>query len=156
MNKILISYFSASGVTKNVAEKISSIVNGDLFEIEPVNKYTSADLDWTNKQSRSSIEMKDKSSRPEIKEKVNNINDYDTVLIGFPVWWYTAPTIINTFIEENNLENKKVYIFVTSGGSGVDESFNDLKSTYPNIDFVSGKRLAGNVSENDISSWIAM
>ncbi len=156
MNKILISYFSASGVTKNVAEKISSIVNGDLFEIEPVNKYTSADLDWTNKQSRSSIEMNDKSSRPEIKEKVNNINDYDTVLIGFPVWWYTAPTIINTFIEENNLENKKVYIFVTSGGSGVDESFNDLKSTYPNIDFVSGKRLAGNVSENDISSWIAM
>ena len=156
MNKILISYFSASGVTKSVAEKISSIVNGDLFEIEPVTKYTSADLDWTNKQSRSSIEMNDKSSRPEIKNKVNNINDYDTVLIGFPVWWYTAPTIINTFIEENNLENKKVYVFVTSGGSGVDGSFNDLKNTYPNINFVSGKRLSGNVSENDITSWIAM
>ena len=156
MSKILISYFSASGVTKSVAEKVSSIVNGDLFEIEPVNKYTSADLDWTNKQSRSSIEMNDKSSRPEVKEKASNINDYDTVLIGFPVWWYTAPTIINTFIEENNLENKKVYIFVTSGGSGVDGSFNDLKSTYPNINFVSGKRFSGNVSENDISSWIGI
>lgn len=156
MSKILISYFSASGVTKNVAEKISSIVNGDLFEIEPVNKYTSADLDWTNKQSRSSIEMNDKSSRPKIKDKVGNINDYDTVLIGFPVWWYTAPTIINTFIEENNLENKKVYIFATSGGSGVDGSLNDLKSAYPNINFVSGKRLSSNVSENDITNWIAM
>ena len=156
MSKILISYFSASGVTKSVAERISSIVNGDLFEIEPVNKYTNADLDWTNKQSRSSIEMNDKSSRPEVKNKVDNVDDYDTVLIGFPVWWYTAPTIINTFIEENNLENKKVYVFVTSGGSGVDESLNDLKSTYPNINFVSGKRLSSNVSETDITSWIEM
>ena len=156
MSKILISYFSASGVTKSVAERISSIVNGDLFEIEPVNKYTSADLDWTNKQSRSSIEMNDKSSRPEVKNKVDNVDDYDTVLIGFPVWWYTAPTIINTFIEENNLENKKVYVFVTSGGSGVDGSLNDLKSTYPNINFVSGKRLSSNVSETDITSWIGM
>ena len=156
MSKILISYFSASGVTKSVAERISSIVNGDLFEIEPVNKYTSADLDWTNKQSRSSIEMNDKSSRPEVKNKVDNVDDYDTVLIGFPVWWYTAPTIINTFIEENNLENKKVYVFVTSGGSGVDGSLNDLKSTYPNINFVSGKRLSSNVSETDITSWIEM
>ena len=156
MSKILISYFSASGVTKSVAERISSIVNGDLFEIEPVNKYTSADLDWTNKQSRLSIEMNDKSSRPEVKNKVDNVDAYDTVLIGFPVWWYTAPTIINTFIEENNLENKKVYVFVTSGGSGVDESLNDLKSTYPNINFVSGKRLSSNVSETDITSWIEM
>ena len=156
MSKILISYFSASGVTKSVAERISSIVNGDLFEIEPVNKYTSADLDWTNKQSRSSIEMNDKSSRPEVKNKVDNVDDYDTVLIGFPVWWYTAPTIINTFIEENNLENKKVYVFVTSGGSGVDGSLNDLKSTYPNINFVSGKRLSSNVFETDITSWIEM
>lgn len=156
MSKILISYFSASGVTKSVAERISSVVNGDLFEIEPVTKYTSADLDWTNKQSRSSIEMNDKSSRPEVKNKVDNIDDYDTVLIGFPVWWYTAPTIINTFIEENNLENKKVYVFVTSGGSGVDGSLNDLKSTYPNINFVSGKRLSSNVSETDITSWIEM
>lgn len=156
MSKILISYFSASGVTKSVAEKIASIVNGDLFEIEPACKYTSADLDWTNKQSRSSIEMNDKSSRPEVKEKVSNIDDYDTILIGFPVWWYTAPTIINTFIEENNLENKNVYIFVTSGGSGVDGSFNDLKIKYPNINFVSGKRLNNNVSENDITSWIVM
>ncbi len=156
MSKILVSYFSASGITKSVAEKIASILSSDLFEIEPIHKYTSADLDWTNKQSRSSIEMNDKSSRPEVKDKVSNIEDYDTILIGFPVWWYTAPTIINTFIEENNLENKKIYIFVTSGGSGVDGSLNDLKIKYPNINFVSGKRLSNNISDNDITSWITM
>ena len=100
MSKILVSYFSASGVTKSVAEKIANAVNGDLFEIEPVQKYTLEDLDWTNKQSRSSIEMNNKSSRPQIVNKVPNIVDYDTVILGFPVWWYTAPTIINTFIEE--------------------------------------------------------
>ena len=99
MSKILVSYFSASGVTKKIAEIIKDYTLGDLFEIEPVTKYTSEDLDWTNKQSRSTIEMENKSFRPPIKNKVTNINDYDTVIIGFPVWWYTAPTIINTFIE---------------------------------------------------------
>ena len=117
MRKVLVSYFSASGVTKRVAEKIAKAINGDLFEIEPTQKYTSEDLDWTNKQSRSSIEMQDKTFRPQILNKVSNIIEYDTVVLGFPVWWYTAPTIINTFIEENNLKEKNIYIFVTSGGS---------------------------------------
>lgn len=99
MSKILVSYFSASGVTKSVAEKIANAINGDLFEIEPAQKYTLEDLDWTNKQSRSSIEMQDKTFRPQILNKVSNITEYDTVVLGFPVWWYTAPTIINTFIE---------------------------------------------------------
>ncbi len=156
MNKILISYFSASGTTKKVAEKIASITGGDLFEIEPTNKYTDADLNWNDSSSRSSIEMKDSTSRPEIKNKVSNLNDYDTVLIGFPIWWDLAPTIINTFIEENNLENKKVYVFATSGGSSVNNSFNTLKNTYNNINFISDKRLSSNVSENDITSWIEM
>lgn len=111
MSKILVSYFSASGVTKKIAEKITNAVSGDLFEIEPVEKYTPEDLDWTNKQSRSSVEMNDKSFRPAVLNKVSNISEYDTIVIGFPVWWYTAPTIINTFIEENNLEGKKHLCF---------------------------------------------
>lgn len=154
MTKILVSYFSASGVTKEVAEKIATAVEGDLFEVEPVNKYTNADLDWTNKQSRSTIEMNDKSFRPPIKSKVSNIDDYNTVIIGFPVWWYTAPTIINTFIEENNLDNKNVYVFVTSGGSGSDGSFNDLKNTYTNINFISSRRFRGNEADEEYISWI--
>ena len=154
MNKILVSYFSASGVTKNVAEKLKSMLNADIFEIEPVNPYTNADLDWTNKQSRSSIEMNDLTYRPEVKNKVSNINEYDTVLIGFPVWWDLAPTIINTFIEENSLENKKVYVFATSGGSSVTGSFNALKNDYPNINFIDGKRLSSNIEKDEILNWI--
>ena len=154
MSKILVSVFSASGITKKVAGKIAEYTGGDLFEIEPVNKYTNEDLDWTNKQSRSSVEMNNLSSRPEIKNKVTNLSDYDTVLLGFPVWWDLAPTIINTFIEENNLENKKIYVFATSGGSSVNNSFNTLKNTYSNLNFISAKRLTSNVSENDLASWI--
>ena len=147
MSKVLVSYFSASGVTKRVAEKVATAINGDLFEIEPVDKYTNADLDWTNKQSRSTIEMRDKTFRPPIKSRVQNINDYDLVILGFPVWWYTAPTIINTFIEENDLVGKDIYVFVTSGSSGSEKSFNDLKNTYTNIDFISDRRFRGNESE---------
>ena len=154
MNKVLVSYFSASGVTKNVAEKLKSMLNADIFEIEPVNPYTNADLDWTNKQSRSSIEMNDLTYRPEVKNKVSNMSEYDTVLIGFPVWWDLSPTIINTFIEENNLENKKVYVFATSGGSSVTGSFNALKNDYPNINFIDGKRLSSNIEKDEILNWI--
>ena len=156
MSKILVSFFSASGVTKGVANKIAEYTGGDLFEIEPVNKYTNEDLDWTNKQSRSSREMNDITSRPEVKNKVSNLSDYDTVLIGFPIWWDLAPTIINTFIEENNLENKKIYVFATSGGSSVINSFNTLKNTYRNLNFISAKRLSSNVSDSDIINWIEM
>lgn len=154
MSKILVSYFSASGVTKNVAEKIAKAINGSLFEIEPTQKYTSEDLDWTNKQSRSSIEMNNKSFRPQILKRVPNIEGYDTVILGFPVWWYTAPTIINTFIEENNLEGKNIYIFVTSGGSGSERSFKDLKNTYSNLNFISSERFTGRESDEDYINWI--
>ena len=154
MNKILVSYFSATGITKNIASIIASTIGGDLFEIEPINKYTKEDLDWRNNQSRSSIEMNDKEFRPPIKNKISNINAYNTIILGFPVWWYTAPTIVNTFIEENNLENKKVYIFVTSGSSSVDSSFNDLKNRYQNINIIKGKRFIGNESTEDILDFI--
>ena len=154
MSKVLVSYFSASGVTKRVAEKVATAINGDLFEIEPVDKYTNADLDWTNKQSRSTIEMRDKTFRPPIKNRVQNINDYDLVILGFPVWWYTAPTIINTFIEENDLVGKDIYVFVTSGSSGSEKSFNDLKNAYKNINFVGDRRFKGNEKEEDYRDWL--
>ena len=152
--KVLVSYFSASGVTKEVANKINNIIHGDLFEIEPSIKYTKEDLDWMDKNSRSSLEMSDLNSRPSIKNKIENINLYDKVIIGFPVWWYTAPTIINTFIEENNLMGKEVCIFVTSGGSGVSKSLDDLKKKYPNINFVSGRRFSTNITKEEIIDWL--
>lgn len=155
MNKNLVCYFSATGTTKEVAEKIASIINADLFAIEPVNKYTSEDLDWTNKQSRSSIEMVDETSRPAIKNIVANITEYQNVVIGLPVWWYKEPAIIDTFIEENNLSNKQVYVYVTSGGSTVDGSLESLRQKYPNINFVSGKRLGMNIEEQAILDWFA-
>lgn len=154
MSKILVSYFSASGVTKGVAENIAEIVDGDLFEIEPVKKYTNADLNWMDKNSRSTVEMNDKSFRPPVKNKVENLSDYDKIIIGFPVWWYTAPTIINTFIEENDLTGKEIYVFCTSGGSGVEDSFNDLKNAYSNLNFISAKRLKKNIEKDEISNWI--
>ena len=154
MSKILVSYFSASGTTEKVALKIAKAIEGDVFKIDPVQEYTEWDLDWTDKQSRSSKEMKDKSSRPAIKEKVSNLDNYDIVVIGFPVWWFTAPTIINTFIEENNLEGKPVYIFVTSGVNSVDRSLKDLQKTYPNITFISGKRFSGAFYPKEVYKWI--
>ena len=154
MNKALVSYFSATGNTKAVAEKIAASLHGDLFEIEPVTKYTNDDLDWTNESSRSSIEMMNNSSRPDIVQKVANIEEYDTVYIGFPVWWDVAPRIINTFIEENDLTGKKIYVFVTSGSSSEVSSFNNLKETYPNLNFVSAKRFIGNERDDDYKSCI--
>ena len=131
MKKTLIAYFSATGTTKRAAEKLAKEFNADLFEIEPAQPYTAADLDWQDKQSRSTLEMKDKSSRPAIKNHCDHIADYDTVWIGFPVWWYTAPTIINTFIEAHNLSGKVLCVFATSGGSDVKGSAADLKKAYP-------------------------
>jgi flavodoxin len=129
--KTLVAFFSATGTTKAAAQRLAKEKGADLFEIAPAVPYTSADLDWHDKQSRSSKEMKDKSSRPAIKNTCANIADYDTVWIGFPVWWYTAPTIINTFIEAHNLSGKVICVFATSGGSGVKGSASDLKKAYP-------------------------
>lgn len=131
MSKTLVAYFSATGTTKAAAQQLAKEKNADLFEIAPEVAYTAADLDWRDKQSRSTIEMKDRSSRPAIKGTCANIADYDTVWIGFPVWWYTAPTIINTFIEAHDLSGKVLNVFATSGGSGVEGSAKDLRKAYP-------------------------
>ena len=129
--KTLVVYFSATGTTKAAAQRLAKECNADLYEITPEQPYTSADLNWRDKTSRSTLEMKDKSSRPAIKGRCENIADYDTVWIGFPVWWYTAPTIVNTFIEAHDLSGKVLNVFATSGGSGVEGSANDLKNAYP-------------------------
>ena len=129
--KTLIVYFSATGNTRAAAQKLAKEFNADLYEITPEELYTAADLDWRDKTSRSTIEMQDKSSRPAIKGRCENIADYDTVWIGFPVWWYTAPTIVNTFIEAHDLSGKTLNVFATSGGSDVKDSYNDLKKAYP-------------------------
>ena len=154
MSKVLVCYFSASGITRGVARNIANSVEGDLFEIEPVDIYTAEDLDWTNKESRSSREMANRSYRPELKNKVNNFNDYEKIVIGFPVWWDVAPTIINTFIESHDFSKREVYIFVTSGSSSVNGSITDLRRTYPNINFVVGKRFNGSESSDEYKSFI--
>ena len=154
MSKILVSYFSASGVTKRVAEKIAEAIKGDLFEIEPAEKYTPEDLDWTNKKSRSSVEMQNKSFRPKIKDNNLDISSYDIILIGFPIWWGVAPTVVNTFIESKDLIGKTLIPFCTSGGSGMKYAENDLKKTYPNYNWKEGKRLTGMEKEEDLKNWI--
>lgn len=121
MGKKLVAYFSASGVTKAVAERLAKESGADLFEIIPKQPYNEADLDWMDKKSRSSIEMNNPASRPEIAEKLLNMDEYDTVFIGFPIWWYVAPTIINTFIESYDFSEKTIIPFATSGGSGLAE-----------------------------------
>jgi flavodoxin len=131
MKNTLIVYFSATGTTKAATQRLAKEHNADLYEITPEQPYTAADLDWRDKTSRSTIEMKDKSSRPAIKGRCENIAQYDTVWIGFPIWWYTAPTIVNTFIEAHDLSGKVLNVFATSGGSGVSGSYNDLKKAYP-------------------------
>ena len=115
MSKTLVAYFSASGITAEIAKEIALITNGDLFEIKPKIPYTTEDLDWTDKNSRTTIEMQDENSRPEIAENLNNIENYDTVFLGFPIWWYVAPTIINNFLESYDFSGKKIILFATSG-----------------------------------------
>ena len=131
MKKTLVAYFSATGNTRAAAERLAKETNADLFEIAPEVPYTEADLDWRDKTSRSTLEMQDKASRPAIKSTCDNIADYDTVWIGFPVWWYTVPTIVNTFVEAHDLSGKVLNVFATSGGSDVKGSYNNLKAAYP-------------------------
>ena len=150
--KTLVTYFSASGVTRNAATQLANIIGADIYEIQPAVPYTSADLDWTDKNARSTVEMHDLSSRPAIKGKVENIDDYHIVYIGFPIWWYTAPTIINTFIEAHNLSGKTLIPFATSGGSTIKKSCEDLRKTYPNLKWKDG-RLLNHIDKKEIEDW---
>lgn len=151
--KILTVYFSATGTTEDVANKIASATGGDIMAIEPVQPYTNADLNWNDRNSRSSVEMNDPKSRPQIKPATKNISDYDIIFIGYPIWWDLAPTVVNTFIESNNLKGMTVIPFATSGGSGIKNSVSRLKSSYPGINWKEGKLLNG-TSEKTIAEWI--
>ena len=153
MSKTLVAYFSASGVTKRLASTLAKAVNGDLFEIVPEVPYTDADLNWMDKNSRSTLEMKDKTSRPAVASKVENMAEYGTVIVGFPIWWYTAPTIIKTFLEQYDLSGKTVIPFATSGGSGMGKTNKDLAPSCKGAVLKDGKRFAANASEAELSAW---
>lgn len=154
MNKTLVAYFSASGVTAKLAENLAEAIGADIFEIEPEEPYTRADLDWTNKQSRSTLEMNDLSSRPAIRESRDNMDDYDTIFVGFPIWWYIAPTIINTFLESYNLSGKTIIPFATSGGSDMGKTNEKLLPSCKGAKLIEGKVLSGRASKSELSDWV--
>ena len=138
MGRTIVCYFSATGETRSVAIELAKELNVPLFEIEPKEKYTSQDLDWMDKKSRSTLEAKDKNARPEIKKVLDNIDSYDTIILGFPIWWYTAPRIINTFLEEIDPVDKKIILFATSGGSSLGHTAQDLAFSAPGSDIIDG------------------
>lgn len=154
ISKKLVAYFSASGVTESVARNLSQTAGADLYRIQPEVPYTSADLDWMNKKSRSSIEMNDPASRPAIVAGDLEISSYDVVFLGFPVWWYVAPTIINSFLETYNFSGKTVIPFATSGSSGIENCEKKLQQQYPSINWKSGKLLNGHPGQDVLDSWV--
>lgn len=141
MNKTLVVYFSASGVTKRAAQALAIQLQSDILEIIPKQIYTNEDLNWNNPNSRSSIEIKDLNYRPEIEDIKVNINNYDTLYILFPIWWGIAPNVVKTFLDKIDLTDKKIVTFCTSGGSPLEPATEDLKRTYPNINITSGRRI---------------
>ncbi len=153
MGKKLVAYFSASGTTKKVAEMVADSAEADLYEITPKEAYTSADLNWMDKKSRSSVEMSDKKIRPEITGEDAKIENYDEIFIGFPIWWYVAPTIINTFLEKYDFSGKKVILFATSGGSGFGNTVKELQPSAPDATFIEGK-LLNNTNKQEIENWV--
>lgn len=153
MAKALVAYFSASGTTARVAERLATSIGADLFEIVPEVPYTAADIDWRNKSSRSSVEMGDRSSRPAIASHVDDMASYDVVFVGFPIWWYREPSIIDTFMESYDFAGKTVVPFATSGGSGIGESGKNMAALAPGAQVKEGERLASSASGADLKSW---
>ena len=153
MAKKLVAYFSASGVTEKLAKALAEVTGADLYEIQPKVPYTTADLDWMNKKSRSSVEMSNPDSRPEIGNKVQDMGQYDEVLVGFPIWWYVAPTIINTFLESYDLKGKTIATFATSGGSGTGKTDQVLKKSAPDAIWKTGRRF-GSIDKAALKAWV--
>lgn len=154
MGKKLVAYFSASGVTRGVAQKLAEVANADLYEITPEVPYTEADLDWRDGNARSTVEMNQPSFRPAITGRVENMEEYDTVFVGFPIWWYIAPTIINTFLESYDLTGKKIVPFATSGGSGMGETNQKLKASCGKALLIDGKILNNRMSKDFLAVWV--
>ena len=153
MSKALVAYFSASGVTSKVAKNLASAIGADIFEIKPVQKYSKADLNWMDKRSRSSVEMNDRSSRPAIAERVNQMFDYDVVFIGFPIWWYREPSIIDTFMEAYDFSGKTIVPFATSGGSGLGDSAENMQTLAKGAKVEEGKRFGRSASASELKNW---
>ena len=153
MSKTLVAYFSASGVTASVAKKLAAAVGAALFEIQPEKLYTDDDLNWQNSRSRSSVEMNDRSCRPAIASAVENMAQYDCIFVGFPVWWYREPSIIDTFMEAYDFSGKKVVPFCTSGGSGLGDSAQNMQKLAPGATVVEGKRFVSSVLEDELKAW---
>lgn len=153
MSKKLVAYFSASGITRKVAEMIAEAADCDIYEITPKVAYTKADLNWMDKKSRSSVEMNDKKIRPELADNTIDISGYDEIILGFPIWWYVAPTIINTFLEAYDFAEKKIVLFATSGGSGFGNTVKELQPSAPNAQIVEG-RLLNRASKTEITDWV--
>ena len=153
MKKRLVAYFSASGVTKKVAEMVAGAADCDLYEITPKVPYTTADLNWMDKKSRSSVEMSDKTIRPEIAGADLDVSAYDEILIGFPIWWYVAPTIINTFLESHDFTGKKIILFATSGGSGFGNAVKELQPSAPGAEILEGK-LLNRATQQTVTEWV--
>lgn len=143
MSRILVAYFSPTGTTARAAEEIAAATGAELYEIRPAEPYSSADLDWTDKHSRSTLEMNDPKSRPAMAEPVKGVEDYDTVFLGFPIWWYVEPRIIDTFLESCDLSGKTVIPFATSGGSGIGRAEKSMRALCPGAKWLSGKRVGG-------------
>ena len=152
MSKQLVAYFSATGTTKKAAERLAKAIGADLFEIKPTVPYTKADLNWMDKHSRSSVEMNDPKSRPAITGMPEGLGAYDTVFVGFPIWWYVAPTIINTFLEDSDFSGKKLIPFATSGGSGMGKTLAGLKTVCPKANWVEGK-MVNSLSDQALRDW---
>ena len=155
MSKTLVAYFSASGVTAKLAKTLSSVTGADLFEIKPVTPYTSKDLDWMDKKSRSTIEMQDKASRPEMAEKLSSCAQYDTVFVGFPIWWYQAPRIIEMFLESYDFAGKTMIPFATSGSSGMGKTDSILKAVCSAATWLPGKRMQSGESAAAVEKWVS-
>ncbi len=153
MSKKLVAYFSASGMTRKAAEMIAEVADCDIYEITPKIAYTKADLNWMDKKSRSSVEMNDKKIRPELADNTIDISGYDEIILGFPIWWYVAPTIINTFLEAHDFAGKKIVLFATSGGSGFGNTVKELQPSAPNAQIVEG-RLLNRASKTEITDWV--
>lgn len=153
MSKTLVAYFSASGVTAKLARTLAGAIGADLFEIRPEVPYTSADLNWNDPKSRSSVEMNDKSFRPAVSGKVEDMGQYDRVFVGFPIWWYVAPTIINTFLEQYDLTGKTVIPFATSGMSGMGQTNRELQGSCRGANLVEGKRFANGTEAAELKAW---
>lgn len=153
MSKTLVAFFSASGVTKRAAEKLADAINADLYEIRPAVPYTRADLNWQDKHSRSSVEMNAPSSRPELADKTADIATYERIFLGFPIWWYTAPTIIRSFLEGYDFSGKTIVLFATSGGSGLGKTAKELSSSCPGAILKEGRLLNGNLSKDTLKQW---